>query len=779
VASLIGGLVVSPPAASGEPVTVDLKNRSTNKWIPLGDGTFRLPEKGWPNLVGSRMLWIADRDCGLVAPLLTEYPKDYGVWTIRHKELAWEFTPSALPDGLRPDLWESPLGYVYLPGLKKVLVVRSLWRYSRTKAPVAGWLVDPQTAAWEPITVELSMADNSKDFNPSPGRDGLCMPIWGSAVYDATNREAVIFGGGGTWGRVGSERERAGPGDWIYDESGRRVRRLTGDDEPREARRWFPAHCGTWTFAEADKTWRAIAQPLGRQPGARILPSMAYDSGQQKIVLFGGDDLTRCLADTWVYDCKSRVWDKTSPKTSPAPRASATLDYVPDQEVLVLAGGYAGGWRPLGDVWAYSTKNNQWTRLGIDLPAPAGHASGDFDAKAACVTIAAYPATRHNKSIPALTLRLDMATVAKADPQPEDSRLAWHCKVKGATGSLLPDEWLAGERAPGDPAEGLKAIGALPDNTWVLRKPPYSPPARNWGSCVYDARTHRGYVWGGGHSTYPGADVIEYDLLTDRWRGMADPPNYNPVWLHGMSGGPPGVSFQGGSLLPTHSRKSYGIDVASNSLITYVGDVYSLKHRTFVANTGACPGKYDVATQVSFCSTPHGLYGYSSGLLVRVNVAEGKWEEVAKGGPRHEEHNHLCHDSKRDRLIYFVARKEPKVWVFDFRERTWTEETVVGRWLAVALGDSTYVPELDAAMLVFSTDPKTAESMYFYRLAEHRWYTAPYVGDKPAAVNTSGRDFSPIYDAKLKTVVRLQCVRGTQVLVMRLVPADLKLTPLE
>jgi len=53
-----------------------------------------------------------------------------------------------------------------------------------------------------------------------------------------------------------------------------------------------------------------------------------------------------------------------------------------------------------------------------------------------------------------------MATVATADPKPEDSRLAWHCKVKGSTGSLLPDEWLAGARAPGDPTEGLSLIGS-------------------------------------------------------------------------------------------------------------------------------------------------------------------------------------------------------------------------------------------------------------------------------------------------------------------------------
>lgn len=759
-----------------------LAEQPANQWMQLSDGAFKLPATGWPDLTGSRFMWIADRDCGLVTPLLTEHPVDYGVWTISRAEPAWKFTPATLPEGgFRPDLWESQFGNVYLPGIRKILVVRQQWGYSRQKTPSSGWLVDPATAAWQSIDGEVWMCDKSKDYNPSAGRDGLRLPIWCGSAYDPINKEAVICGGGGTWGRVGKEPEKIEPGQWFYDESAKRTRRLLPDEKPLTARRWFPANCGTWTFAEADKSWKPIEQPLGQQPSGRLLPSMAFDADSGKIVLFGGDDLTRCLGDTWLYDCKSRTWSKAEPKLSPRARAAAAFVYVPDQKVVLLIGGYAGGWQALGDVWAYSVAKNEWTQLAIDLPKPAFYASGDFDGKAGLVTIAAYGSARGNKAIPILTLKLDLASAVAAKSQPTDPNLDYHCKGRG--GSPLPGEWLAGKLAPTTaPDEMRKLLAALPANTWVARKPPYSPPARNWGSCIYDTRTHRGYVWGGGHSTYPGADVIEYDLLTDRWQGMAEPPNYNPAWLHGMVGGPPGVSFQGQGLLPTHSRKSYGIDIASNSLVTYVGDVYDLKHRLFVSNTGICPGKYGVATQVSFCPTPHGLYGYSTGLLVRANVAEGKWDEIAKGGPAHEEHNHLCYDSKRDRLIYFTARvKEgvPPVWVFDFKDKAWTQEKVEGKSPAAALGDSTFIPELDAAMLVFASDKAGPEVNYFYKPAEHKWYSAPYVGDRIAGINTSGRDYSPIWDGELKLVVRLQCVAGTQAMVMRIDPTTLKLTPLE
>jgi hypothetical protein len=245
-----------------------------------------------------------------------------------------------------------------------------------------------------------------------------------------------------------------------------------------------------------------------------------------------------------------------------------------------------------------------------------------------------------------------------------------------------------------------------------------------------------------------------------------------------MVSGPPGISPGGWSLLPTHSRKSYGIDPTTNALITYIGDVYDLKHRMFIGNIGICPGNYGVSSQVSFCPTPHGLYAYSSDYLAKANVAAGKWDEIAKGGPKHDEHGHLCHDSKRDRLVYF-ARDTAKVWVFDFAAKQWSEEATQGKAPAKACGDSTYIPELDAALLIFADDAKAPEVMYFYKLGEHKWYSAPFAGDKFQFQNTSGRDFSPVYDPELKTVVRLKNCNRMEVMLMRLDAAALKLSPLE
>jgi len=784
IALLLPCLIVLTAVSAAEP--------APNVWTPLNDGTYPPPKGNWPSLTGPAFLWLADRDCGVVAPMLTETEakEGPGLRRISFENPKWEFIPGKTP--ATPDTFDSPKGYVYLPGLKKILFLKQEWWWSSKKQPTAGWLVDPGDATWEPLLSPLSMSEDFEVYNPAAkvtlpvpvgeaaNKAGKRLPVWGAVCYDAHNKEAVSFGGGGVWGRVGKDKEAVKLGDWIFDEAAKRVRRLTPDDAGKVtlARRWFPSHCGTWAFAEADKKWKVIEQPLGQQPGARILPGMAYDAGEKKIVLFGGDDLMKCFGDTWIYDCATRTWSQVKTPVAPQARAGHALVYVPDQNTVLLIGGYAANWQPLKDVWAFNTSKAEWTRLGLDLPVPAGHASADYDPKRGLVVLVAYANPARNSKMPAFTLKLNLASAQQAVPGPAgDPKLEYHCKGKG-WGGKLPDEWLAGSLAATDPKAGLQAVAAQPANTWVLRKPPYVPPGRDWGSNIYDPRTHRGYAWGGGHSTYPGADVIEYDVGLDRWVGMADAPNYNPVWLHGMVGGPPGISAGGWSLLPTHSRKSYGIDIASNSLITYVGDVYDLKHRMFVVNIGICPGKYGVASQVSFCPAPHGLYAYSTGLLVKANVAAGKWEEVAAGGPKHDEHGHLCHDTKRDRLIYF-ERDTMKVWAFDFAGKKWAEEQVQGKSPAKAHGDSTYIPELDAALLVCAEDKNVPEKMFFYKLEERKWYSVPCTGDKFQFPNTSGRDFSPVYDPELKAVVRIKNCSRMEVMVLRLDPSSLKLAPLE
>ncbi len=758
------------------------------------EGPFKLLVPGeieladfYPDLIGSTMVRAGDDGAFIVFPQFAKDESGYRTFTF--DKPTWTAHKGSPPKGLVPDRWTSPQAYCWLPKLGRVLLLKQEWGHSQSKENPSSWLFNPADGAWEPVAKDLRMSHLSKDFEPAPGRDGMRVPLWGTLCYDATHGEAVSFGGGAVWGRVAEKPSAVAPGDWIYDEQAGRVRRLTADDKGKvaAARRWFPGRVGTWLFSEADKEWRPLPQPMHQQPTGRILPGMAYDPEHKKIVLFGGDDLSGTLGDTWIYDCASRTWSEAKPAVAPPPRAGHAMVYLPQRKAILLAGGYTGGWSGLRDVWTYSVAENKWTCLGsaeggkkpqtrgLVLPTAANYASGVWAADREAVVLAIYPGSRRNRKVPVYTL--SGSDIPAEGVEPFDLPDPWHVH---AMGRLLPGEYDKAPNTAADPAEVRKELGALPANTWVTRKPPAPVHEREWGSYIYDIRTHIGYAWGGGHSAYPGAEISEFHLLENRWRDMDTPSKYNPIWMHGMVGGPPGLSFDGWSLLPSHARKSYGVDPVSDTVVTYAGDVYSEKHHLFVSHVGDFPARFGYSTQVAYATAAHGLYGFAvengNGCLAKIDVAAGKWEVVARGGPKgHTEYDFLVWDSKRDRTLWFDS-KGGAVWAFDFKTKQWAEEEPDGPAPSRVLGDGTYIPEMDAVLMVWG---KGDETMYFYDCGKRKWFTAAYAGDKAWRGNGTGKDWSPIYDPKLGVVVRFYPAghKYLGVNVMRLVPDELKPTP--
>ena len=68
-----------------------------------------------------------------------------------------------------------------------------------------------------------------------------------------------------------------------------------------------------------------------------------------QVVLFGGENASGALADTWTWN--GSTWAQQSPAASPSPRAYAAMP-VPIGGDVVLFGGENGG-TPLGDTWTW------------------------------------------------------------------------------------------------------------------------------------------------------------------------------------------------------------------------------------------------------------------------------------------------------------------------------------------------------------------------------------------------------------------------------------------
>lgn len=112
----------------------------------------------------------------------------------------------------------------------------------------------------------------------------------------------------------------------------------------------------TWELRRT--TWTQVA--LVPHPSPREAPAMAYDAKRRKIVLFGGLTANAVMSETWEYDGSS--WKLLAPATVPPGRFSQKLAYDSARDRVVMFGGQTtyGGTR-VNDTWEWDGVN--WTQV--------------------------------------------------------------------------------------------------------------------------------------------------------------------------------------------------------------------------------------------------------------------------------------------------------------------------------------------------------------------------------------------------------------------------------
>jgi hypothetical protein len=154
----------------------------------------------------------------------------------------------------------------------------------------------------------------------------------GQVAYDSDRGVLVWLNGTGTWesanGDIWSLRAESGPrngGQIVYDEA-RHVCILFGGFNyfgPDETWQWDGS---TWTFL------------TNQGPSPRAAPSLAYDSTNQRVLLFGGEADAVHFNDTWAWS--GSTWELIdSSLATPPPRSRAALSYDPQRGKMVLFGG--------------------------------------------------------------------------------------------------------------------------------------------------------------------------------------------------------------------------------------------------------------------------------------------------------------------------------------------------------------------------------------------------------------------------------------------------------
>jgi uncharacterized repeat protein (TIGR01451 family) len=130
-----------------------------------------------------------------------------------------------------------------------------------------------------------------------------------------------------------------------------------------------------WTFYDVkghlDPTWNGPYLPSSR-PSKRTSHALAYDSNNDRMVLFGGDSVghPRIKDDTWEYDTASHSWYRPyNPTPRPSERENHAMTYDSTNNRVVLFGGaYIDS---NDDTWEYDTSTHTWYGPYTPTPRPS------------------------------------------------------------------------------------------------------------------------------------------------------------------------------------------------------------------------------------------------------------------------------------------------------------------------------------------------------------------------------------------------------------------------
>jgi hypothetical protein len=570
--------------------------------------------------------------------------------------------------------------------------------------------------------------------------------LGGSLAYDPLHQEIVLFGGGNV----------AEPGP-----DGRIV-----------------GHTGTWCYSFATRTWRPLA--LDRQPPPRLNTRMVCDTRTNQLVLFGGDGHSHYLADTWLFDLKTRRWRQAT-ASGPEARAGHFTIFDPMTGWVIIGGGYNR--KDLTDMWAFDVEAQAWKKLAGEVPTGFDIAA-DFDPVKRLLLLTA------NTQKSGDTKRCDVL-------YPVRTTHAYRLEEKSA---VLPDRpqpqeampkrpAAAGGQTPADPKllqQREEELRRLPVNQWILLKDPGRvAPTRSWGSATFDSDRGRILYWGGGHCSYGGSDVDMYDVARHTWISSPAPPDYpHRLWNHGVRLA--GVTLHG-QPFTEHGRRIYAHDPTSRRMIMvqpirlttgYVPDFLKdypgepraaadarvkppttyKKYATWSFDPDA--GRWDLLGPAplgvdTLVTTGQGVVGLNvdwpgrlndAGYLLpwspeqpagdtalyRFDPALRSWRRLGdrQVSPQNlYEMTSLVHDSRRE-VIYLHgggARRD-ELWSFDLKRQVWKHlqprvAGPAGTAPPVCNREMVYLPDQDV-VLTFGPAPErnTGPALWAYHPADNVWH---------------------------------------------------------
>jgi hypothetical protein len=200
-----------------------------------------------------------------------------------------------------------------------------------------------------------------------------------SLVRDAARNRLVLFGGrnattlvGDTWELIPAAGPLATQQEWSLTTPATSPTPRTSHgmtyDLARTRTVLFGGNQGTGALSDTwlfdGTTW---SQPnLVLQPPSRWSHGMAYDTARSRTVLFGGWNGSSALNDTWEWN--GTTWSQPAVVNGPAGRRACGMTYDSARQRIVVFGGLGSGSSLFGDTWEYDGLT--WTQRATTGPSP-------------------------------------------------------------------------------------------------------------------------------------------------------------------------------------------------------------------------------------------------------------------------------------------------------------------------------------------------------------------------------------------------------------------------
>lgn len=428
------------------------------------------------------------------------------------------------------------------------------------------------------------------------------------------------------------------------------------------------------------------------EPPPRSLSRIAYDEKTKLFVIFGGEHFDYQVNDLWVFDLAKKKWYQRHADSSPEPRADHLMEAAGDGRIIMWGGYcYGQGYVHAGsDRWIYDIEKNIWS------------------------------ADNHQEK-----------------PMPSDTRSARYFPPAG------PEHYMTGPRP--DAAANEQKLKSIPVNTWVKLKTAVPMAGhRDWGTWVHDTDRDMLYVYGGGHVSYPGNDVLRYHMATDRWE-MTDPIEI-PIGCAGTNEKfPGGFNYNQRPWCKKHVWNSQTYDPTIKKMImSGVTDqrvdpysyIYDPDKSDWAGRFKVVDGMPISASSINLRWTKQGVLGWAGDGIWMLDSKTLTWKKVVTKGKMAGSGVDSCgmvYDPKRDRMLFVTQNGYGKpfdgqITALDMNtfqaEKLNPEGMEVLNPCQMFLRESAYHPESDMFIWnqLLTKNGKAAKNMFLgYDAGKNRW----------------------------------------------------------